>query len=81
MKLEEIINRRDEIQTAITKNKMYFAKKLYISTQHYSKNELANILNKDLETIDLYLSGTYDFSLEEITVLEKFLNIELLNLK
>ncbi len=75
--LKEILKRRDPIKTAIVKKKMFFAKKLH---DKITKEELKKKLEYDKDKVDLFLSGTYDFRLSDIAVLEQKLNIKLFEL-
>lgn len=42
--------------------------------------EFSKIVNKDINTIEYWLSGTYNFNIDEISIIEDILKIKLLNI-
>lgn len=77
--IDKILKRRNPIDTYIVKQKMFFAKKIYLLTFQWDKKTIANKLNIDESLFDMYLSGTYNFTLDEIFRLEKILGIKLID--
>ena len=64
-------------------NRMAIASKIYdaLVENNLTKNEFAKKLNKRQFTIETWLSGKYNFTCDDLTDIERILNINLLNLK